>query len=177
MGQDYFWLFRINILFSIFYTIPPALNEEQTMHSEKESDITVHNIKPSSPIENQIIYIDKEPDITIHNITLIEVSAKSIHNPPQVNDMITIEFKIQNVSNRPITLNQDIGSFVAARNPSHENEDFGYSNQSKTIQPQDNIKNKASPTLLQAPLQKVYALVVVHGLYLFFARGQLASSM
>lgn len=113
------------------------------MHSEKESDITVHSIKPSPPIENQIIYIDKEPDITIHNIKLIEVSAKSIHNPPQVNDMITIEFKIQNVSNRPITLNQDIGSFVAARNPSHENEDFGYSNQSKTIQPQDNIKTKA----------------------------------
>lgn len=94
---------------------------------------------PPSP-NGEIIHIDKEPDVTIHNVKLIEVLAKSPHKPPRINDRVIIEFTLQNVSNNPIKI---LETFVAARNPSQENQDFGYSNENKTIQPKEIIKTKA----------------------------------
>jgi len=93
----------------------------------------------SSISNGEIIHIDKEPDVTIHNVKLIEVLVKGSHNPPIMNDRLIIEFTLQNVGNNPIKI---LGTFVAARNPYRENQDFGYSNQNKTIQPQEIIKTK-----------------------------------
>ena len=90
--------------------------------------------------KNIKIFEDKEPDVTSDNIKLIEILAKSPHSPPIVNDRLIIEFTLQNVGKNPIKI---LGTFVVARSPSGENQDFGDSNQSKTIQPQEIIKTKA----------------------------------
>lgn len=93
-----------------------------------------------TPNEVQIIYSDRDTNTSVHNIKFRQLTAKCNHNPPRVNDIITIEFEMQNISDKPIAF---LETFVAARNQLHDNKDFGYSNQGTTFQPQEIIKIEA----------------------------------
>lgn len=87
------------------------------------------------------IYEDKQPDINMHNIKFIELTARSIHNPPKVNDRIFVEFTIQNVSSRPINI---LGTYVTAYDPLKEEKSFAYGNKNTILKPQEIIKTSGS---------------------------------
>jgi|LGOV01.1.fsa_nt_gb hypothetical protein len=89
----------------------------------------------------KIIYQDRVPDVSIHGFKLIEVVAKCVHNPPRINDRITVEFRLQNVSNNPIKV---LETFVVGRDPDGNNKDFAHSNEEKIIQPSERIETKDS---------------------------------
>ncbi len=96
----------------------------------------------TTPTPTQQCYYDDAPDITNHGIKLINISATCEPNPPSVNSRITIEFTLQNVGNEPITFEF---TSIAARNPSGENKDIGYGeNTDRTVQPQEIVGTKGS---------------------------------
>lgn len=87
------------------------------------------------------IYEDKQSDINIHDIKFIGLTARSIHNPPNVNDRIFVDFTIQNVSNKPINI---LGTYVTAYDPSGEEKSFAYANKNTIMKPQEKIKTSGS---------------------------------
>lgn len=105
------------------------------------------NFKPSLPPpppdrdREHIIYEDKEPDTNFHNIRFLTLTAKCVHDPPRVNDRVTVEFKLQNAADKPIKI---LGTYVTAYDPSEQNRDFGFSNKNKLLMPQEVIKTKGS---------------------------------
>lgn len=106
-------------------TMGPISDKEKTTYENKEL----------------VIYEDNQSDVSVHSIKLLRLSAKSPHNPPRVNDRITIEFTLQNISNSPIEL---LESYVTAYDPFEENNDCGWSNKRKNFLPQQIIKTKGS---------------------------------
>jgi regulator of protease activity HflC (stomatin/prohibitin superfamily) len=101
----------------------------------------VNQIIPSDNNTDRTIYSYKDSNITIHGFKLLNVLAKSVHKPPQVNDHITVEFTLQNVSKNPIKV---LETFIIGRGPDGNNRDFGYTNENKTIQPNEKILTKDS---------------------------------
>ncbi|MDL2124813.1 MAG: hypothetical protein LWX51_17460 [Deltaproteobacteria bacterium] len=95
-------------------------------------------------LEEQIIFSYKDSDVSKHGFKLINVLAKCVHNPPQVNDTIEVEFTLQNVSKNPIKV---LETFIIGRDPDGNNRDFGHSNEDKTIQPNETIKTERSITV------------------------------
>ena len=107
-----------------------------------------------------VFYSDDQPDTTIHSLKLLNLIACSSRKTLQVNDMITIQFTLQNVNNKVIQLQE---TFIAARNPRNENVDFGYSNQNVMIQPQQTILTKANKIVEVAGLWQFWPCYTLEG--------------
>lgn len=101
----------------------------------------VNQIIPSDNNTDRTIYSYEDSNISEHGFKLIKVLAKCDHKPPQVNDRISVEFTLQNVSENPIKV---LATFVVGRDPDGNNRDFGCSNENKTIQPNKIIKTEGS---------------------------------
>ena len=101
----------------------------------------VNQIIPSDNNTDRTIYSYKDSNISIHGFKLLNVLAKSVHKSPQVNDHITVEFTLQNVSKNPIKV---LETFIIGRGPDGNNRDFGHTNENKTIQPNEKILTKDS---------------------------------
>lgn len=91
--------------------------------------------------ELRVIHADDQPDRSRHGLRLTQLTARSDREAPRVDSLIAIEFALQNVSEEPITFSE---TFVAARSPSEENRDFGYSHQGLTLAPNETIRVKAN---------------------------------
>ncbi len=91
------------------------------------------------PGSQRLIYSYKDSDISQHGLKLINLSAKCIHNPPKVNDSIEVEFALQNINKKSVSV---LETFVVGRDPDGKTRDFGHQNQNKVIQPNDMIENK-----------------------------------
>jgi len=99
------------------------------------------NTESETSVTAETIYQDKQPEIGVHQLKFIELTAKSNHNPPRVNDRIYVEFTLQNVSEKPINL---LGTYVAAYDPSGEEKSFAYGNKNMVLKPQEMIKTSGS---------------------------------
>jgi hypothetical protein len=89
-----------------------------------------------------IIYANSQPDVTPHNITFVQLEAKAPHNPPLVNDTITVKFILKYVGKTPIEL--DSGTFLSVRNPSGQNVFISRLNANRVIQPNETIETEMS---------------------------------
>lgn len=87
------------------------------------------------------VYADDEPDLSRHDLKLTKLIARAPHDPPRVNDRLSIEFALRNVAEQPIAFSE---TFVAARSPTEENRDFGYSHQGLKLEPNQAISIKAN---------------------------------
>lgn len=86
---------------------------------------------------HQVCYEDMESVTNAHNIRFLQLTARCTHNPPRVNDEVSVEFTIQNVGNKPIAI---LETWVAAYDPKNREKDFGHSNKRRIIKPEETIK-------------------------------------
>lgn len=89
-----------------------------------------------------IIYANSQPDVTPHNITFVQLEAKAAHNPPLVNDTVTVKFILKSVGKTPIEF--DSGTFIAVRNPSGQTVFTPRLNANRVIQPNETIETETS---------------------------------
>lgn len=104
---------------------PPGSHEEKTP-------------SPDSPRE-AAIYIDDQVATSPDKIKVFGITATSQHDPPRVNDRITIQFSLQNIGQQPVALES---TFIGARDPEKQNKDFSAENRRKILKPSEiaNIK-------------------------------------
>ena len=105
---------------------------------------TVSSIVPPPPYGPTTIYQDNQSDINKHDIKFIELTAKSIHNPPRLNDQIYVEFTIQNVSDKSINI---LETYVTSYDPVGVEKSFAFGNKSTVLKPQEKIKTSGSMIL------------------------------
>jgi hypothetical protein len=103
---------------------------------------TLSSKVPSLPGGATIIYSNNQPDVTPHNIAFVQLEAKAAHNPPLVNDTITIKFSLKSIGKTPIEL--DSGTFITVRNPSGQIVFIPRLNANRVIQPNETIETETS---------------------------------
>lgn len=99
---------------------------------------------PLFPPGSVTVYEDNVPDTNSHGIRFLELTAKSVHNPPKVNERIRVEFTLQNAGDKPVDL---LGIWVTAYDPSGRQKDFAYQKVNRTILPQERITTSGERTL------------------------------
>lgn len=87
------------------------------------------------------VYEDRTPETNFHNMRFLGLTARSVHNPPKVNDRVWVEFTLQNVGNETVRL---LGIYVTAYDPSGRQRDFAFSHKNKNLMPQERINTSGS---------------------------------
>ena len=113
----------------------------------KGKEIIVDDRKIEDLKGKRIIYSYEDSNISPHGFKLINVSAKCIHNPPQINDSIEVGFTLQNINKKSMRV---LETFIVGRDPDGNNRDFGYSHENKIIQPNEIIKTEGN-IIVDAP--------------------------
>lgn len=88
----------------------------------------------------RVIHADNDPDRSRHGLRLSQIVARSHRETPGTTELVAIEFSLENVGEQPLTFSE---TFVAARDPSGGNRDFGYSHQGLTLAPGETVRVKA----------------------------------
>lgn len=89
------------------------------------------------------IYTDDLPSVSNDNVRVSGLRATSEHDPPQVNDRITIQFRLGPGVGavEPVALGY---TFIGARNPANANKDFGEGNYEKILTPHKSLLIESS---------------------------------
>ncbi|MGH3687755.1 MAG: hypothetical protein ACRDRE_03280 [Pseudonocardiaceae bacterium] len=98
-------------------------------------------VAPSTDPGTATIHADDQVSVSRDNIRVSGLGASSEHDPPRVNDRITIKFTLQNAGQRPVALGY---TFIGARNPTGTNKDFGEDNNGKVLAPSEKVDIKIS---------------------------------
>ena len=91
---------------------------------------------PPATTGESAIYTDDSIAVSPDRIRVSGLRAISQHKPPRVNDYVTVKFTLRNDGERPVALGY---TFIGARDPSRENNDFGEENHNKTLTPGDTL--------------------------------------
>jgi hypothetical protein len=92
-------------------------------------------------VEPKIIYKDNKSNTNNHGIKFLQLSARSIHNPPKVNDRIFVDFTIQNANNKSIHL---LETYVTTYSPSGEEKSFSFDNKNLILKPHEIAETSGS---------------------------------
>ena len=80
------------------------------------------------------VYSDTTTDTTDDGMEVSGLLARGPNEHPAVGDRIRIEFSLKNLSGRTVTIDE---TFIAARNPSGDNVDFGEENDGREFAPRE----------------------------------------
>ncbi len=95
----------------------------------------------SGPSGETLIYSDTKSDVSNDEIEVSGLRATGQQTRPAVGDRIKVEFSLKNVGSETVTFEE---TFIGARDPAGNNEDFGHSNAGKALPPGDAVEISSS---------------------------------
>lgn len=116
---------------------------------------------PTGAPEEILIYADGEISISRDKVRVAGLKAFSQHNPPHVNDRITIKFSLQNDTGQLLTLRT---VFAGARDPANENKDFG-EGVDVTLAPSQGIGFKSSIIVTESGVWQFWPCYTIGDIY------------
>lgn len=112
----------VGVLFIAYSILAPPAPSSPSADSPR--------LPPASTPGTATIYADDQPYTSNDGIEVSSLTATSDHNPPQLNDHITVQFLFRNTGQQPVTLEY---IFIGARDPAKTPKDFGEFDANKVL--------------------------------------------